>query len=62
MFDVERGRFTRFDLVAIGTRWGGTTHNARGRDLDPAPVGYAFTLAGDDEVVAPAFMASYGWD
>lgn len=38
--------FDRFDVVAAGTRWGGTEHNLRWDDLDPAPLGIAFELAG----------------
>jgi len=40
------GRFERFDLLAVGDRWGGTEHNARQDDLLPAPMGVAFELAG----------------
>jgi hypothetical protein len=56
-FDLARGRFLTFDLVAIGSRWGGTRYNGRRRDMDPAPIGILFSLAGDApcERVAPAF-------
>ena len=32
-------------------------------DLDPAPIGFALMLAGDDPAdrVAPAFFYAYGW-
>jgi hypothetical protein len=45
-FDRRERRFSRFDLVAVGTRWGGTTFNVRYDDVEPAPMGVAFTLAG----------------
>jgi hypothetical protein len=62
-YDRAKGRFVEFELVAAGTRWGGTQYNARGDDLLPAPLGLAFTLAGDSPSarVAPAFIWGYGW-
>lgn len=62
-FDRPKGRFVEFELLAVGTRWGGTQYNARGDDLGSAPLGIGFTLAGDTppERVAPAFIWGYGW-
>jgi len=56
-FDRARGRFRTFELVAVGTRWGGTRLNGRRGDAGAAPIGIVFTLAGDGpcERVAPAF-------
>jgi hypothetical protein len=56
-FDVAKGRFLTFELVAVGSRWGGTRYNVRWRDTDAAPIGILFTLAEDSacERVAPAF-------
>ena len=45
-YDRSRARFVRFDLLAVGMRWGGSEHNMRWDDLDPAPMGVAFELAG----------------
>ncbi len=45
-WDEEQGRFTAFDLVAAGTRWGTNQYNFRYDDLGPAPIGVALTLAG----------------
>jgi hypothetical protein len=59
--DTGTGRFVRFDLVALGTRWGGTLYNARERDLEPNGIGFALSLAPDEEPVAPAFVWEYGW-
>jgi hypothetical protein len=57
-FDRARGRFRTFELVAVGSRWGGTRYNGRRGDADPAPIGILFTLAADSpcERVAPAFF------
>jgi hypothetical protein len=56
-FDLARGRFRAFELVAVGSRWGGTRFNGRRGDTDAAPIGILFTLAADSpcERVAPAF-------
>ncbi len=63
VYDLKAQRFTAFELVAIGSRWGGTQYNCRTDDLATAPIGFAFTLAGDApaERIAPAFFWSYGW-
>jgi hypothetical protein len=45
-FDTSTATFTRFDLVAIGDRWGATEHNGRFDDLPPAPMATVFQLAG----------------
>jgi hypothetical protein len=61
-FDRAAQRFMRFELVAVGTRWGGTQFNCRGDDLEPAPIGFSFSLSGADAPrVAPAQIWSYGW-
>lgn len=56
-FDLAKGRFLTFELVAIGSRWGGTRYNGRFGDPDAAPIGILFTLAEDTpcERIAPAF-------
>lgn len=59
-YDLKADKFTRFDLVAAGTRWGHRSRTgARQGDLDPAPLGIAFRLAattdGADRV-PPAFV------
>ena len=62
-YDLERGRFVGFEVVAVGTRWGGTQYNGRSDDLDPAPFGVVLSLAGDShaERVAPEHFEGYGW-
>lgn len=59
-FDRAKGRFVEFELLAVGTRWGGTQYNARGDDLAPAPLGLGFSMDTRTRV-APAFAWSYGW-
>jgi hypothetical protein len=46
-YDSAKGAFTRFDLVAVGDRWGGTEHNNRQEDLPASPMGIVLQLAGD---------------
>src|SRR5207248_6290018 len=46
-YDRRHERFERFDVIAVGMRWGGSEHNCRWDDLDPAPMAIAFELAGD---------------
>ena len=62
-WDGEKQRFVAFEMVAAGTRWGATQYNVRNGDADPAPLGFALTLAGDTlaERVAPAAYWHYGW-
>jgi hypothetical protein len=56
-YDLTKERFLTFELVALGSRWGGTRLNGRWRDTDAAPIGILFTLAEDSpcQRVAPAF-------
>ncbi len=63
VYDLSLERFVEFEMVAIGSRWGGTQYNGRRDDLAPAPMGIAFTLASAEpaELIAPAFIHAYGW-
>ncbi len=60
--DTAAGRFERFDLLALGERWGGSAFNGR-RDGAASPFAVAFRRARPvaAERVAPAFLALYGW-
>src|SRR5690606_2496915 len=60
-WDRKAERFTRFDLLAIGDRWGATQYNGRADDPGPAPMGVLFTITGEPERVAPAYIWQYGW-
>ena len=42
------GRFQRFDMVVAGQRTGAHRYNVRTRDPGPAPIGFAFELAGEE--------------
>ncbi len=63
VFDPMAGRFVAFEMVAIGTRWGGTQFNGRHDDLDAAPIGWSFTLssATSGSRLPPAHVWEYGW-
>jgi hypothetical protein len=63
-YDTKTERFTVFEMIALGTRWGATQNNGRGGDLGPAPIGIAFTLGNGmaAERVAPAYLRAYGWE
>lgn len=54
-------RFIEFELVAVGRRWGQTQFNFRQDDVDPAGIGWVFTLAPEGERVPPAALGAYGW-
>jgi hypothetical protein len=43
-YDSGEKYFRRFDLLAIGDRWGAATYNFRSRDMGPAPIGFAFEM------------------
>ena len=62
-YDRKQEKFVSFELVAAGTRHGGTQYNGRARDLDAAPFGALLTLAGDTplERVPPEHFEAYGW-
>jgi hypothetical protein len=61
VFDTLRERFVEFEMVGIGTRWGGAQYNGRAGDLEPGPLGYLVTLAEDDARIPPAAIWRYGW-
>lgn len=63
VWDVAKERFVEFELVAAGTRWGGTQYNGRPNDLGENPMGHVLRLAADSpsDRVAPAHIYGYGW-
>lgn len=63
VFDTATRRFTTFDVVAVGTRFGATRYNERHDDRAPTPIGFHLHLAADHptERVAPAEFWEYGW-
>jgi len=60
-YDSKRGAFVRFDLVAIGRRWGATENNGRRRDPKPGAIGFVLSLSPPTPAgrVAPAFVDLY---
>jgi hypothetical protein len=62
-FDLKAGRFTAFELVAVGPRWGKGNCNLRHDDPGPAAMGVVFTLAGDTPAdrLSPTHVGRYGW-
>jgi hypothetical protein len=60
-FDRKLGRFVGFEVVAVGTRWGGTQYNCRADDLAAALFGAVLSLAGTSRVerVAPEHVRGY---
>jgi len=62
-YDPAKEKFTAFELVASGTRWGMTRFNFRETDRKPGPIGFVLTLAADapQERAAPAFFGQYRW-
>lgn len=44
-WDPAARRFVAFEALAVGQRWGGSEHNLRWDDLEPAPLAVLFDLA-----------------
>jgi len=63
-YDLERGEFSSFDLVALGARRGRTVMNGRSRDNDGEdhPIGFVFSIAPAGLRVAPTFINVYNAD
>ncbi len=61
MFDLNQEKFTEFEMVAIGKRYGKTELNSREFSPDTSYVGFYFTLAGekDADKIPPAFVDIY---
>ncbi len=61
VFDTSKQRFTRFELAAVGTRFGGTQYNDRSKDLAEAPIGFWVELALAEDRVLPTGLDTYEW-
>jgi hypothetical protein len=60
VFDRAAGRFTAFELLAVGERSGATQYNQRANDLAPSRIGFLFVLAPKDHPhIAPAYWWEY---
>ncbi|MCU0317702.1 MAG: hypothetical protein MUC92_14060 [Fimbriimonadaceae bacterium] len=62
-WDIAKGRFTKFEMIAAGKRWGITAFNGRRDDSLMNPLGFLLTLADDSPLnqVPPAHWREYGW-
>ena len=63
-YDLAAGAFTRFELLALGTRRGSSGLNGRAGPADEGPIGFWLQLAGSAPAdrVAPAFVDVYDAD
>lgn len=63
VFDRKQQQFSRFDLLAVGERWGGSLYNFRDKDLGRAPIGFAFQIIEnvDDAPTPPHFLSHYNY-
>jgi len=61
-FNLKEQKFSSFELLAVGLRWGLGNCNQR-HNPAPALMGIVFTLAGDSQAerLPPAFISRYGW-
>ena len=63
VWDLAENRFTTFDLVAIGERWGRTVFNGRRDQLERSPAGFVFRLTDPESPrIAPSFLFAYRAD
>lgn len=62
-YSLKEQKFTAFELVAVGDRWGAGNCNLRHDDLGPAPMGVVLKLAGSGPAdrLPPAFIGQYEW-
>lgn len=59
-FDLTAQKFSKFEFLALGTRWGRTVFNGRRRQLEESPVGFVFRLTpADAPLIAPSFLFAY---
>ncbi|TWT40296.1 hypothetical protein RAS1_40040 [Phycisphaerae bacterium RAS1] len=60
-FDLDAGRFTRFEMVGVGQRWGFSENNARRGQPERSAIGFVIRLAssGAAQSVPPAFVDVY---
>jgi len=62
LWNTHTSRFDDFELVAVGTRWGRTDNNGRGRDSSPGAIGFLLRTAPDTPRIAPTFVSLYDVD
>lgn len=60
VLDKQSMSFSKFEIVAVGRRWGRTRFNDRHRQLHATPIGYVFQLAPADATPSvPGIIWSY---
>jgi len=62
LWNTSTRRFEAFNLVAVGTRWGRTDNNGRGRDSSPGAIGFLLRKAPASPRIAPTFVSLYDVD
>lgn len=62
-WNTKKKAFIKFEVTALGTRWGRTQFNFRQDDVDETPIAFAITFDPEDpgNKVAPAEFGAYGW-
>ena len=59
-YSYEKSRFVKFDLVAVGYRWGRTRFNGRHRGRKTNPLGFVVSLAPEDgPIIVPGLIYAY---
>lgn len=59
-FNRNQRAFDKFELVALGERWGRTVYNGRHAELEKSPIGFVIRLTPPDaSLIAPAFLFAY---
>ena len=63
-YNLEQKKFTKFELVAIGKRYGKTEFNGRKNSPDSSYIGFFFSINQNriSERIAPAFVDIYNTD
>ena len=63
-YNLEQKKFTKFELVAIGKRYGKTEFNGRKNSPDSSYIGFFFSINQNriSERIAPAFIDIYNAD
>ncbi|MCP4462113.1 MAG: hypothetical protein GY819_04865 [Planctomycetaceae bacterium] len=63
IYDRQLGRFSSFEMVAIGERQGRTVYNGRHRQADKSNVGFVVRLTPQNApLIAPTFLFAYDAD
>lgn len=60
VFDRKQKVFSKFEMVALGERWGRTRFNDRRRQMEPTSIGFVFQMAPRDaEASVPGIIWAY---